>query len=61
MKSNGTGKPGTNPLNFLDDTGNGPAINGVFASFTGDIVGAVYTPNKNNNNPQQIFYEVAIT
>jgi hypothetical protein len=60
LNSNGSGKP-AGPLNFLDDSGPGPAINGVFASITGDIAGAVYTPNKVVNNPQLIYYQVTIT
>jgi hypothetical protein len=60
LMSGGTGKP-NNWLNFFDDSGPGPVINGNFATFTGDIAGAQYANRQVVNNPQLVYYQVRIT
>jgi hypothetical protein len=49
-------KPPTQALNFLDDFGQNPVMNGAFAFITGNLGGGVtYTGQDKQNNAQQIF------
>jgi hypothetical protein len=62
LLSGGSGKPANAVwLNFLDDTGAGPSINNNFATWTGDIPGAIYANQPLVNNPTQTYYQVKIT
>jgi hypothetical protein len=58
LLSGRSGKP-TQPLNFLDDSGNTPAIAGGFASITDDVHGTD-TGQVVPNNPYLDYYQVTI-